>query len=103
YKLEALSMPLGEDKRIELQTRALLGKVPCLVDGGLWLTESSAISEYLADKFPPPAHPRILPADPGERARARQILSWLRTSLFALREDRPTTSVFQRPVQKPMS
>ncbi len=103
YKLEALPMPLSEAKRGELQAKAWLGKVPCLVDGELWLTESSAISEYLADRFPAPAHPRILPADLGERARARQIMSWLRTSLFALREDRPTTSVFQRPVQKPLS
>ena len=30
-------------------------------------------------------------------------MSWLRTSLMALREDRPTTSVFKRPVTKPMS
>jgi glutathione S-transferase len=103
YKLEALPMPLTEEKRSELRARALLPKVPCLADGEVWLTESSAISEYLAERFPAPAHPRIFPADIGERARARQILSWLRTSLFSLREDRPTTSVFQRPVTKPMS
>jgi glutathione S-transferase len=103
YKLDPLPMPLSEGKRAELRSHALLGKVPCLVDGELWLTESSAISEYLADKFPPPAHPRILPADLGERARARQVMSWLRTGLFALREDRPTSSVFQRPVTKPLS
>jgi glutathione S-transferase len=103
YRLDALPMPLREEKRAELRAHAWLPKVPCLVDGALWLTESSAISEYLAEKYAPPAHPRILPAHLGERARARQLMSWLRTSLMSLREERPTTSVFQRPVQKPMS
>ena len=37
-----------------------------------------------------------------ERARARQVMSWLRTSLFGLREDRPTSSVFMRPVTTPL-
>jgi glutathione S-transferase len=103
YKLDALAMPIAPDRRAELQRHAVLGKVPCLADGTLWLTESSAISEYLAERFPPPAHPRLLPADLTERARARQVMSWLRTSLFALREERPTSSVFQRPVTKPLS
>jgi len=100
YKLEPFPMPLPDDKRAMLASRAWLGKLPCLADGELWLTESSAISEYLAERFP---SPRILPAKLDQRARARQIMSWLRTGLFGLREDRPTTSVFQRPVTKPLS
>ncbi len=103
YRLEALAMPIPTDRRAELQRHAVLGKVPCLRDGDVWLTESSAISEYLAERFAPPAHPRILPASLVERARARQVMSWLRTSLMGLREDRPTSSVFQRPVTRPLS
>jgi glutathione S-transferase len=103
YKLDALAMPIPAGVRAQLQTNAVLGKVPCLVHGDLWLTESAAISEYLADAFPPPAHPRIMPADLVQRARARQVMSWLRTSLMALRDERPTTSVFQRPVSKALS
>jgi len=103
YRLEALTFPIAPEMRGELQRHAVLGKVPCLADGELWLTESSAISEYLADRFPPPAHPPILPASVVKRARARQVMSWLRTSLFALREERPTSSVFQRPVHTPLS
>ena len=102
YKLEPLSMPIAPDVRAKLQHEAVLGKVPCLAHDDVWLTESSAISEYLAEKFTPPQHPRILPADVVARARARQVMSWLRTSLFALREERPTTSVFQHPLQKPL-
>jgi glutathione S-transferase len=103
YKLETRKLPLSTDERFRLQEKAILGKVPCIAHGAFWLTESSAISDYLAETFGPPAYPRILPADPQQRARARQVMSWLRTSLFALREDRPTTSVFQRPINKPLT
>jgi glutathione S-transferase len=103
YRLAAIGLPLPPDARAELQRNAVLGEVPCLRDDELWLTESAAISEYLAERFPPPQHPRILPHHRAERARARQAMSWLRTGLFALRDERPTTSVFHRPVQAPLS
>jgi glutathione S-transferase len=103
YQLEPLSFPIARDVRTELQRHAILGKVPCLRDVDVWLTESSAISEYLAERYTPPQHPRILPLHRNERARVRQVMSWLRTSLMALREDRPTSSVFSRPVQKALS
>jgi glutathione S-transferase len=103
YELEPIQRPIAKDIRERLRDRALLGKVPCLVDGEFWLTESSSISEYLAERFAPPAHPRLLPADVQQRARARQVMSWLRTSLMGLRSDRPTSSVFMRPVTSPLS
>jgi glutathione S-transferase len=103
YQLVPLKLPIASELRGELRANAVLGKVPCLVHGEFWLTESSAISEYLAETFSPPAHLRLYPADVHERARARQVLSWLRTSLGGLREDRPTSSVFQRPVATPLS
>jgi glutathione S-transferase len=98
YKLEALKFPIAEDTKTQLRAHAYLPKTPCLVHGSFWLTESSAISEYLAETFAPPDHPRIMPASIEERARARQVMSWLRTSLMGLREDRPTSSVFLRPI-----
>jgi glutathione S-transferase len=103
YKLEPIRRPIAADVAAQLRDRALLPKVPCLADGEFWLTESSAISEYLAEQYPPPAHPRLLPSDLQQRARCRQVMSWLRTSLFGLREDRPTSSVFMRPVTTPLS
>lgn len=102
YELDPIQRPIAKDIGDRLREHALLGKVPCLVDGDFWLTESSAISEYLAETFAPPAYPRLLPADPKQRARARQVMSWLRTSLMGLREDRPTSSVFMRPVTTPL-
>jgi glutathione S-transferase len=100
YKLEPVAMPIPADARAMLQQRAVLGKVPCLAHDGLWLTESAAISEYLAERFP---EPPLLPQAIEDRARARQVMSWLRTALMALREERPTTTVFQRPINKPLS
>src|SRR6185295_11600093 len=102
YRLEVVPLPIPADRKPEVQ-RAIIGKVPILVHGELWISESLAISEYLAEKFPWPDHPRLFPADLGQRARARQIMSFLRTSLFALREDRPTSTVFGRPLSKPLS
>lgn len=103
YDLVTTSLPIPEPLATELATKALLPKVPVLVHGALWLTESLAISEYLAETFRAPAHPRLFPADLTERARARQVMSWLRTSLPALRADRPTTTVFGRPTTQPMT
>src|SRR5687768_4692934 len=88
YKLEVVPLPIPADVRAQLEQKAVIGKVPILVHGDVWITESLAISEYLAETFPSPHHPRLFPANLAERARARQIMSWLRTSLFALREDR---------------
>jgi glutathione S-transferase len=103
YKLKVVSLPMADDARAALERRALIAKVPVLVHGDVWITESLAISEYLAERFPFPDHPRLFPADLGDRARARQIMSFLRTSLLALREARPTSSVFGRPNPRPMS
>lgn len=102
YKLEVASLPFADDTRAMLQRRAVIAKVPILVHGDLWVSESLAISEYLAETFPAPDHPRLFPAHLGERARARQLMMYLRTSLFALREARPTSSVFSRPTSRAM-
>ena len=102
YQLELVPLPIPPDTKAMLEERAGLGKVPVLAHGELWLTESLAISEYLAETFPFPEYPRLFPADLAERARARQIMSYLRTDLFALREARPTSSVFGTPATEPL-
>jgi glutathione S-transferase len=97
YKLEIVQFPMASAAKAALQSRAILGNVPILVHGETWISESLAISEYLAETFPAPAHPRLFPANLADRARARQIMLFLRTSLFALREARPTSGVFGPP------
>lgn len=102
YRLEVVPNPMPINTKAQLQHKAVVGTVPILVHGDTWISESLAISEYLAETFPAPAHPRLFPANLAERARARQIMLFLRTSLFALREARPTTTVFGRPQTRAM-
>jgi glutathione S-transferase len=65
-----------------------VARVPAFQHGDVWLTESSAIVEYLEEVFPPPGYPRLFPAEPRRRARVRQVMSWLRFELQPLREER---------------
>ncbi len=69
-------------------------RVPALVDGDFSLSESSAIVEYLDDKWPAPGHAALLPRDLQQRARARQLMAWLRSDLMPLREERSSEYVF---------
>lgn len=82
-----------------LRDKAAIGRIPALQHGDLWLTESLAIVEYLEEVFPPPEHARLLPADPAGRARMRQVMTWLRSDLWALRSERPwQLMVYPAPV-----
>lgn len=79
--------------------------IPALEDGGLVLSESLAILEYLEERYHPPVHASSFPASIEDRARARMLLSWYRTGLTALREERSTETVFypERRATKPLS
>jgi glutathione S-transferase len=48
------------------------GRVPVLEEDGWVLPESAVIDEYLEERYPEPA---LLPADPGERAVVRLLVS----------------------------
>lgn len=61
----------GEQYRADYRRLNPLALVPTLVDGAQVLTESLAIMEYLDEAYPDTA--RLLPAEPGARARARSI------------------------------
>ena len=72
----------------------ITAKVPALRHGDFWLAESLAIVDYLESVFPPPRHPSVLPADRRRRARDFQIMSWIRSDLFELRECMPFEGLF---------
>jgi glutathione S-transferase len=93
---ETCAVSLGQKEQLapEYRDHSLTARVPALDHDGYWLTESMAIVEYLAEWFPFPSHPRLFPADLRERGRCRQLMSWLRTDLQPLREERRTTSLF---------
>jgi glutathione S-transferase len=72
-----------------LKEQTAIARIPAMRHGEFWLTESLAIVEYLEDSFPPPEYARLLPAAPQARARARQVMAWLRFDQRALRAERP--------------
>jgi glutathione S-transferase len=72
-----------------LRKATAIARVPALQHGEFWLTESLAIVEYLEEAFPPPDWAPLLPVDTRARARARQIMAYMRFDLRALRDERP--------------
>ena len=97
FELRTLSLQKGDQHQPPFVALSLTARVPVLVDGDLSLSESSAIVEYLDEKFPPPTYARVLPVDTVHRARARQVMAWVRSDVAALREERPTEYVFLPP------
>lgn len=77
-----------------IRYQAYTGLEPALQHGDFWLAESLAIVEYLEDAFPPPTWPRLLPQDVRMRARARPLMSWIRTELQPIRDARPSLVLF---------
>ncbi len=70
----------GEGSKREILQHSPAGKVPCLVDGATRVWDSLAILETLAER-----EPRIWPADPGVRARARSISAEMHSGFPSLR------------------
>lgn len=101
FTVDPVALQSKEQEAPGYRDRTLTGRVPALRHGDFWLAESQAIVEYLDDAFPDA--PRALPREPKERARARQILAWLRSDLMALREERSTTTMFYARAESPLS
>jgi glutathione S-transferase len=100
YRIEVLNLAQGQQRTPAYQAASLTARVPAIEHDGFWLSESSAIVEYLEDVVPSPP---LLPSGRKERARARQILAWLRSDLHALRRDRSTETMFYTHTSEPLS
>ncbi len=68
---EVQEMPRQE---AEFTAKSPMGKVPCLEIDGKYLTETNVIFDLLEDLHPEPA---LYPADPFERAKAKEILHYI--------------------------
>ena len=104
-RFETREVRLHEREQLSpgFQTKSVTGRVPVLEHGTFRLSESSAIVEYLEETFPPPEHVSIWPSTRHGRARARQIMAWLRSDLMPIREERPTSTIFYAPSRAPLS
>lgn len=81
--------------------KTITGRVPTLVHDGFGLGESTAIIEYLEETYPDPT---VLPKTTRDRARCRQLMSWLRSDdTLALRAERSTHTIFYDRNTTPLS
>ena len=101
YDVVELHLEAREHKTPEFGALSLTERIPTIDHDGFGLSESQAIVEYIEEAFP--LGPPVLPHHVRERARARQIMSWLRSDLMPLREARPTSSMFYEPRVSPLS
>ena len=58
-------------KPAEVLAVSPMGTSPVIFDGPVRLRSSPVINEYLEERYP---EPRMMPADPGERAQARLLI-----------------------------
>lgn len=94
FTMEQIDLTAKENLQDEYAHRSLTCRVPTLLHGAFSLSESSAITEYLEEVYPPPDFSPLYPADLHDRSRARQIQAWLRSDLSAIREERSTEVIF---------
>jgi glutathione S-transferase len=101
HETVALDASKGETRAADYLAATVTGRVPTLVHDGFGLGESTAIVEYLEDVFP---ETRVLPSAPKDRARCRQLMSWIRSDETApLRAERSTHTMFYEPSKVPLS
>lgn len=94
FSLKSVDLNKQEHLNTAWQGYTLTRRVPLLVVDDFTLSESSAITEYLDERFAPPQWERLYPHDREKRARARQIQAWLRSDLMPLRQERSTDVIF---------
>lgn len=100
FEVRDVGLDRGDQLTSEYRARSITARVPALDDGDFSLAESQAILEYLEDTHPAPP---IFPKDARDRARARQVLGWVRSDLDALRAERPTTTMFYERATTPLT
>ena len=100
FDIQTVDLAAGENNEPGYAVKSLTQRVPTLVHDDFFLSESTAITEYLDEVYPDVL---LYPSDPKSRARARQVQAWLRSDLLPIRQERSTEVVFYRPVEQPLS
>jgi glutathione S-transferase len=103
FEMRVVDLSQGEHRKEPYRSASLTARIPALLHDGFWLTESNAIDEYVEDVFPAPQYSRLFPIDAQQRARARQVMAFVRSDLGALREERSSETVMYRRPVEPLS
>jgi glutathione S-transferase len=107
FRLELLDLERGEQHRPDFIAHSITNRVPTLLikeaEGELWLSESTAIVEYLDERFAPPDYAAIYPRDLAERARARMVQGLIRSDFLPIRQERSTETIFHGLPIHPLS
>ncbi|NIF20836.1 glutathione transferase [Candidatus Pantoea multigeneris] len=103
FQLRSVDLSSQQQASDSYRAVSLTRRVPSLQVGEFLLSESSAITEYLEERFPAPEYERLYPRDIEKRARAREIQAWLRSDFLPIREERPTSVIFAAARFAPLS
>lgn len=103
FSLKRIDLLRHEQDDARYRELSLTCRVPLLQIGDFFLNESSAIEEYLEERFPAPEYERLYPRDREKRARARELQAWLRSDLLPIRQERPTEVLFAGETFPPLS
>lgn len=103
FNLKTVNLDQGEHLQAGWRGYAATRRVPLLEVDDFALSESSAITEYLDERFAPPEWERLYPHDQQKRALTRQIQAWLRSDLMPIREERPTSVIFAGEKKAPLT
>jgi glutathione S-transferase len=100
FDLITIDLNKAEQYQADFSQISLTSRVPVLDHDGFYLSESSAIDEYIDETFP---GLKLYPTSTKEKAKARQVQAWLRSDLMPIRMERSTEVIFYKPVTTPLS
>jgi glutathione S-transferase len=100
FDVITIDLNKAEQYQADFSQISLTSRVPVLDHDGFYLSESSAIDEYIDETFP---GLKLYPSSTKEKAKARQVQAWLRSDLMPIRMERSTEVIFYKPVATPLS
>lgn len=103
FEFKQIDLDRGEQHGKDYVARSLTNRVPTLFCDGQHLSESSAITEYLDERFAPPDYAAIYPRDLLLRARVRMVQALIRSDFMPIRVERSTDTFFQNVPARPLS
>lgn len=100
FEVTIVNLAAKENQEPSFAGKSLTRRVPTLQHGDFFLSESSAITEYIDEMYPGVA---LYPTERRSKARARQVQAWVRSDLMPLRQERSTEVVFYGSKEKPLT